>query len=201
MGTSRREGGAAPRRSRAAGRRESTDSSIVDGVRVVGLDSTRVTLNVHGIGLTGYQVRNGLLARGPTVELATPDVVLFLVSPRVTDDQIEATCTALREVLPKANRTERSEAFAPPALPDRVLTPRQAALLTARERVRRREAVNRVSAQTIGCYPPGQAIIVAGERVTPSAVDYLWRAVAAGAHLKRAHDDHFQPIEVVRETT
>jgi lysine decarboxylase len=176
------------------------DGGIVDGARVVGLDPTRVTLNVRGTGRTGYQISDGLLDRGFIVEMATPDVVLFFVSPSVTEEQIDATLSALGEVLATPCATGAARVFVPPALPEQVLTPRQAAMLTARKRVPITEAIGRVSAETIGCYPPGQAILVAGERITEGGVTYLARVVAAGGHLKRVEDDHFKTIEVVRET-
>jgi len=176
------------------------DESIVDGLLVTGIDPTRVTLNVRGTGLSGYQVSDMLLDRGVIVEMATPDVVLFLVSPSVTTSLIDATLDALGEALEvAANVTCVRPVFEPPALPTRVLTPQQA-MRAPRERVPQAQAVGRISGETIGCYPPGQAIFVAGERITQEGVDYLARAIEAGGHLKRVQDDHFQTIDVVRST-
>jgi arginine decarboxylase len=74
-------------------------------------------------------------------------------------------------------------------------------MYTTRERVLPDQAIGRVSAETIGCYPPGQAIFVAGECITREGVDYLKRAVAAGGHLKRVQDDDFQTIEILGDDT
>lgn len=175
------------------------DEEVIDGERVLGLDPTRVTINVRGSGYTGYHVADELLARELIVEMATPDVVLFFVSPSVTSGMVEDTLQAMEEVL-RARRDNIAEVFEPPILPERVLTPRRAAMLTDRERIPTDEAAGRISAETIGCYPPGQAIFVAGERITLEGIDYLQRAVDAGGHLKRIQDDHFQTIAVVRET-
>ncbi len=172
------------------------DERIVDGSRVVGLDPTRVTLNVRDTGFTGREVAEALLNAGYIVELDTPDVVLFLVSPATTRDQVDGTLRTLR----KLGRRKRSvEAFVPPPLPQQVTTPRQAIMSAARERVPVEAAIGRVSAETIGCFPPGQAILVAGEIVTEEVVSYLKQAVAAGSHLKRVQDDGFQTIEVLRD--
>lgn len=173
----------------------SLDEGIVDGHRVVGLDPTRVTLNVRGTGLTGNQVADFLLEQGDIVELATPDVVLFLVSPSVTPSQVDGTLRILRKL--DRRKPSSEPPFVLPPLPRQVLTPRQAAMFTSRERVPPHQAVGRVSAETIGCFPPGQAIFVAGERITKEGVAYLKRAVAAGGHLKRVQDDDFQTIEVL----
>jgi arginine/lysine/ornithine decarboxylase len=56
-----------------------------------------------------------------------------------------------------------------------------------------------VCGETIACYPPGQAVIVAGERITTEIVAYLVRAVDAGAHLRRVRDDHFRTIDIIRD--
>jgi len=175
------------------------DDSVVDGDRVAGLDPTRVTINVRGTGLTGYAIGDRLVDEGIIVELATPDVVLFLVSPSVTPSLVDRTIHALKEALGQRACGTIPEVFVPPPLPDLVLTPRQA-MAADRERVPVRAAVGRISGETIGCYPPGQAVFIAGERITADAVEYLTRAVRAGGHLKRVLDDHFQTIEVVRET-
>jgi Arginine/lysine/ornithine decarboxylases len=176
------------------------DGEIVDGEHVTGIDPTRVTLNVRQTGLSGYRACDALLDRGLIVEMASPDVILFLVSPSVAEDLVNTTLAALGDLLDSALEVGPSgEVFVPPALPERILTPRQAAMLTVRERVLKHQAIGRVSAETIACYPPGQAILVAGERITEEVVGYLTRVVEAGGHLKRVQDDHFQTIDVVRQ--
>lgn len=176
------------------------DRDIIDDERVVGLDPARVTINVRDTGLTGYQIAGRLRARDIIVEMATLDNVLLLVSPGVSEQMMDETLSAFASLM-KEHRTSGtsvnlSDGSAPPPMPSQVLTPRQA-VMTARERVPIAEAVGRVSAETIGCYPPGRAIFVAGERITAQGLKYLRRNVEAGGHLKRVQDDHFQTISVV----
>jgi arginine/lysine/ornithine decarboxylase len=173
------------------------DERIIDSKRVAGMDPTRVTLNVRRTGRTGYMVGEGLLRRGFIVEMSTSDVVLFLVSPSVSYGQIDALLAALKDVVKDAPARVPSQAYEPPPLPQQVLTPRQAAMQKARKRVPKAEAIGRVCAETIGCFPPGQAIFVAGEQITGDGVRYLERVISAGGHLKRIQDDEFQTIEVV----
>lgn len=174
------------------------DDTIVDGLRVTGLDRTRVTLNVRGTGLSGYEISDKLLDYGLITEMATPDVVLFLVSPSRTEADVEATLEALSLVIEgAANISSVPNVFQPPTVvPIQVLTPHQATR-ARRERVPRAEAVGRVIGESIGCYPPGQAIFVAGELISQEGIDYLVRAVDAGGHLKRVQDDHFETVDVV----
>jgi len=173
------------------------DKRVLDGERVLGFDPTRVTLNVRGTGFTGHEIADALLQEGYIVELDTPDVVLFLVGPGVTRDQVDGTLRALRKL---GRRKRSAEAFVPPPLPPQATTPRKAVMSAARERLPVDAAVGRVSAETIGCYPPGQAILVAGELVTVEVVSYLKQAVAAGCHLKRVQDDGFQTIQVLLDS-
>lgn len=175
------------------------DDGVIDGERVVGRDPTRVTLNVRDTGLTGYELSEALVRRGSVVEMATSDVVLFLVSPSVTAEQVDRTLGVLREVMGSApGEPSHISLGAPPPFGERVLSPRRAVMAPARARVPRREAVGEISAETISAYPPGQAIIVAGERIRAESVRFLEDVVAAGGHLKRVQDDHFERIEIVR---
>lgn len=172
------------------------DDRVVDGRRVTGMDRTRVTLNVRGTGRSGYDVGNALTARGQFVEMATSDVVLFLVCPSVDEAQVDTTLRHLGEILTTAMPSVTRTVL--PPLPERVLTPRAAVMWLDRERVRPKDAIGRVSAETIGAYPPGQAIFVAGERISAEGVAWLQRVVDEGGHLKRVQDDHFASIEVLR---
>lgn len=174
------------------------DESAIDGTRVTGIDPTRVSLNVAGTGLSGFEIEQRLFDLGIVTEMATPEAVLFLVSPGVSLPQIEATIEALRCASLGPGRG-RQFPFAPPPVPRQVLTPRQATMHSRRERVPVRDAIGRVSGETICCYPPGQAILVAGEEISKDAVDYLSHALAAGAHLKRVRDDNFKTWDVVCE--
>jgi arginine decarboxylase len=175
------------------------DQGSIDGQRVVGLDPTRVTLNVRSSGLSAYEVAERLVQQGLVVEMATHEVLLFLVGPSVTEAIVDRTLAVLEDVLSDASHgAPGNDLFPAPPAPTRVMTPRQSSL-SARERVTPDRAVGRVSGETISCYPPGQAILVAGERITQEIVDYLAGVLRAGGHLKRAHDDHFQTVEVVRQ--
>lgn len=186
-----RERAAEIRGVRAVGR------EIVDGHRVLGLDPTRVTLDVRGTGLTGYQVADGLLERGVVVELASPDVVLFLVSPSTPDHAVDAICEGIAWMAAGERPALVRPPLVPPRVPEMVHTPREAHTHVRRLRLPREAAIGKVSAETIGAYPPGQAVIVAGERITEEAVAYLARVVEEGGHLKRVADDHFRTLQVL----
>ena len=153
---------------------------------------------MRGTGWTGYALARALAERGNVVEMATQDLLLLLVSPSVSEMQVDTTIADLLDILHDDVPPHPDPALlVPPPLPEQVLTPRQATLSRARIRVPRREAVGRVSAETIGAYPPGQAIFVPGERIHAEGVEFLEGVVASGGHLKRVHDDDFQTIEVL----
>lgn len=175
--------------------------ALVDGQRVTGRDPTRVTLNVRDTGLDGYRLADVLESVGIFVEMATPDALLFLVGPGVRRESIDLTLETLNQAIEATSEDHRSGCFfiQPPEIPPQILTPRQAWLHKRKMRVPKKDAIGQISAETIGCYPPGQPVIVAGEQITPQAVAYLTEAVELGGHLKRAADDGFETIEILTD--
>ncbi|MBF0234619.1 MAG: DegT/DnrJ/EryC1/StrS family aminotransferase [Desulfamplus sp.] len=176
---------------------------IVDEKDILGIDPTRVTLNVKDTGFTGHEIA-GLLTKeaGIIPEMASQDVVLFLVSPEINEKTVDHALEGIDSIIKNYKKTNKitSKHSTVPNVPRQGLTPREAFMKLDRVRLPVSQAVGRVSVETIGCYPPGSAIICAGEIVTLEAVQFLRNAVAAGAHLKRANDDGFKTILVSRST-
>lgn len=175
------------------------DEKLSDRSLVFGIDPARVTLNVRSTGLTGFEIAEKLEQAGHIPEMASPDVLLFLISPSKTHAQIDAVLDSLERILEESPPGAVPPPFEPPPLPEQIMTPKEAMTAKRIKRVPVEQAEGQICAETIGCYPPGTAILVAGERVSKEALDYLKGATAAGAHLKRVFDDHFQTIEIVDE--
>ena len=175
----------------------------------VDLSPTRVTVDVSRSGLTGFEVEAKLQASHLTLKKVVAEFgdlrnVLFLVTYGTTDDDIATTVARLRHIVETERRpSEITAPSVPQLLPTRRLSPRAAflrALAGDVERIRVEEAIGRVSAECIGVFPPGNAIIVHGETITEEVVAYL-TAVSRpelGAHLKGASSPHFETINVIR---
>ncbi len=161
------------------------------------LDPTRVTLNVAGRGLTGFEVERHLNAERIYPEMATLQHVLFLLTPGTTDDDVSRALRAL-QTLPDQPWLARYAAFPlPPPLPQMAVTPRRAKF-SPKESVPLAASVGRISGETVATYPPGAPVIAAGEVVSAEVVDYLRRMKASGAVLKGASDPTFQTLKVLR---
>jgi len=165
------------------------------------LDPLRITVNVSELDLSGYAASNWMRANaGLYAEMATPENLLFLGTPFHGRDEAEHLIDSLRRLaaLQKGHRTgpQPKNGWDTPAIPEQVLTPRQAKY-APRRRVSTDSATGHVSAERISCYPPGSAVIVEGERFTPEIIDYLVAARAAGSSLMGARDSTFETVSVI----
>jgi arginine decarboxylase len=178
------------------------DDGIVDGERVIGLDPTRITVTLRGCGVTGYELARALgeWPHNIIAELATNDVVLFLLGSAVDRMQVATLVNALATLLGPASRTSKTVFPPPPLTWEVVVPPRRGAIThTVRRQIPIAEAVGKVSGESISCYPPGWSVLVAGERITADVIEYLRCASIAGAHLKRdgVHEAAFSTLEVL----
>jgi arginine decarboxylase len=88
---------------------------------------------------------------------------------------------------------------APPPWGELVLTPREA-FLGPQEIVPTREAVGRVSAESLAAYPPGIPNVLPGERLTAETLDYIELTIAHGGSLRGASDRALRTLRVVLES-
>jgi arginine decarboxylase len=159
-------------------------------------DPTRVTLDVSGLGLTGFEVEHRLQQSGIYPEMATLQVVLFLITPGTSDEDLRVLYEALETVAADRGRAAVLSLPAPPPPPEMVLIPR-AAKFAVKRRIPVSEAIGAVSGETIATYPPGIPIVAAGEVLTADVIDYLRRLHACGAVLKGASDPRFETIRTL----
>lgn len=160
------------------------------------LDSTRVTINVAGTGLTGFEVERRLNEARIYPEMATLDHVLFLLTPGTHDEDLHRVSSALARITAEGSATPRSPAPVPPPLPEMAILPRVAKFSPKRS-LPLAAAVGRICGETVATYPPGAPVIAAGEVVSEQVVDYLRCMKASGAVLKGATDPSFQTLKVV----
>lgn len=164
-------------------------------------DPTHVTIDVTGLGLTGFAAADWLREHQRVhVELSDHRRLMVLVTYADTDAHLERFVRALR-ALADAHRDAE-----PVTIPD---VPRPAELRMATDVLPRdaflgrtrmvpwREAAGRVSAEMICPYPPGVPIVAPGERLTDVAVDYLQQLAAAGVMVEGAADESLAAFRVV----
>ena len=165
------------------------------------LDPLALTIDVRGLGITGYQAVEWL--RGNRhVDLGSGDTCR--VNGRIThadDDGTEQRLVeSLRALVEHAGEMEKSPRVALPSPGglelEAVMSPRDAFFGPA-EQVPVAEAVGRIAAEMASPYPPGVPVLAPGERITQEAIDYLTTGVQAGMLVPDVADPELTSIRVV----
>lgn len=159
------------------------------------LDVTKLTISVKGLGLSGYAASTILNTDyGIQVEMADLFNVLVIVSIGDRRDDLDRLVGGLEQL---ARRPPMGDGH-PPDIP--TVPPVQEAKLTCSPRrayfaphafVPLAQAAGRVSADIITIYPPGIPILVPGEEISPTAVEYLEFLGRRGARIDGVVD---QPL-------
>lgn len=167
-----------------------------------GFDPTRVMLDVHGLGITGYDAERFLREEhGVRVEMSDLLSVLFLITIGDDERSIARLIAGIRALpdcraeppLAALQRSTGELLFA--GEPE--LTPREAFAAEV-EIVAPAAAAGRISAESITPYPPGIPIVTPGERIRPEVIDYLREGFAAGMYVSGLADPSFATLRVVR---
>ncbi len=151
-----------------------------------GLDRTKVTVDVTGLGLTGPE--------------ADARNVLFLVTYADTEETIEKLITALRALVKErqGRAADMAEDTLPslPPVPETAADPRTA-FFAPKERVTFETAAGRIAAEQVMFYPPGIPILVPGDRVTEDAIRYIRAMQAVGRKVVGPEDASLQTLLVL----
>ncbi len=161
------------------------------------LDPLRLTVDVSGSGLTGYEAEDILIEHGCYPEMGTLKNVLFLITLGIGWQEVRRLIKLLQQIASAPRPFRKLPQLTQPTLPRQVVLPREAFYFPDRRMVSIRSAVGKVSAETISAYPPGSAVIVAGEEISHDVVEYLKSIRAHGGVLKGASDPQFKRIKIL----
>ncbi len=178
----------------------SPDSDCMDSPGASGLDVTKVTVNVRGLGLSGAEAEH-ILRYEYLIECELSDAynVLFIISYADTARQTGRLLTVLQDMAKRYRRTAAEPlSVVMPPLPDTVLTPREA-YYAATEKVPFAAAAGRVAAEQIMFYPPGIPLIVPGDRITQAQLDDIREQQAIGLKVVGPADTGLDTIQVTRD--
>lgn len=165
----------------------------------VDLDKTRLTVNVSGLGLTGFAVEEMLDEQGVTAELATLQNLTFIISLGNTSDDIEELVQGFM----------RLAAITPPPQPRREwfidsnlgyfqgISPREA-FFAASEILPVEQTGDRICAEIVCPYPPGIPVLMPGEVIQPATIDYLRQIQTLGGFISGCADHNFCTLKVVK---
>lgn len=162
------------------------------------LDPLRVTVDVSQLGVTGFEFEEQLIEQFNIYpEMATLQHVLFLFTLADNRQAGEQVVGALRELVAKTQQRQPIALLALPDIPRQICLPREVFFGQKRRRLPVAEALGLPSAETIATYPPGSAIVVAGEEITGEVVEFLQRSRSCGGVLKGASDPSFSTVLVM----
>ena len=171
-----------------------------------GLDRTKVTVDVTGLGLTGPEAEVWLRhneACKIQCELSDARNVLFLVTYADTEETIEKLITALRALVKErqGRAADMAEDTLPslPPVPVTAADPRTA-FFAPKERVAFTAAAGRIAAEQVMFYPPGIPILAPGDRVTEDAIRYIRAMQAVGRKVVGPEDASLRTLLVLRES-
>jgi arginine decarboxylase len=170
---------------------------------IAGWDPLRIVIDVRGTGCTGYQLAAALRESYDIyIELATHATVVLVLGIAQPLEPLERFAHDLAETV---RHIARDDARVPVARPPEMLghetaVPPRAAFLGHSEAVPVRQAIGRISCESIAGYPPGVPTLLPGERVTAAVVDYLRELTAVGARLHGAADPSLATVRVLVET-
>ena len=132
------------------------------GFDLLGNEPLKIALAPKSYGYTGAEVAKMMMSGGIYPEFYDPDTVVFMLSPKNTDRELERLKTELAAIKKRAAITST-----PPALPlcDGIIRPREA-IFKENEELPVEECVGRVCAAAAISCPPAIPVAVYGELIT-----------------------------------
>lgn len=179
----------------------------------VALDTTRLTVSVSGLGVTGFEADEILHHKlGVTSELASLQHLTFIISLGNTQADIDGLVCALQTLAEKHPQTtanpyldvftrwkaEYLQIHPSSFIIHPCLSPREA-FFSQTETLPLEKAVERISAEIICPYPPGIPVLMPGEAIAPAALDYLQQIVTLGGSITGCSDSSLKTLKVVRK--
>src|SRR4051794_17842894 len=175
---------------------------VLDGDARFALDETKVTLDISGLGVTGYAAEDWLTETFSLSMGLSDDVhLLACFTLGNTDKETQALIEAMRALAAWAG-TQRGKGR-PPGMPRRRDLPTTMAMTPAEAFFGRTEAVpleqaaGRIAAEMVAPYPPGIPRLVPGQRIEEVHVAFLRLGLEAGFFPAGLRDPDMQSLRVV----
>jgi arginine/lysine/ornithine decarboxylase len=199
---------------RAMERAERVHATIdaIDGLSVLGdevigpgrahaRDPLKITIDVRGLGITGYQAAEWARSNCH-VDFGASDVRRIQAQITFSDDDTteQRLLGAVRAVVENAESMQPAPfvALPPPGSLELevAMRPRDAFFAPA-EQVPAEDAIGRIAAELISPYPPGVPALCPGEVINREVVEYLRTGVDAGMLIPDAADAEVKTLRVV----
>ena len=179
------------------------DHSVSDRPGATGLDETKITVDLHDLGISGYDAADWLYEqRRLAVEGVDYRHLMFVVTIGDDDASGDRLVAAMTDLAALAEREHR-EPLAPLLFTEQLfreaeypMRPRDA-FLGATRHAKLGDSAGEIAAEPISPYPPGVPAVVPGQRITPDIIEFLQTGIAAGMYVEGAADPSLKEVRVV----
>lgn len=162
-----------------------------------GFDETKLGINVHSLGYTGYQMES-ILRKEYNIQIEMSDLynILAIVSLGDRQEDLDALINALKDISNKSEIKERKRITAIPESPKMIVTPRDA-FYSVKKNVKLEESEGEISGEMVMAYPPGIPVLCMGEKISKDIIDYIKILKEEKCHLQGTSDSNVNYIRVL----
>ena len=164
----------------------------------VALDKTRLTVNVSGLGLTGFAADEILVDDDVIAELPSLQNLTFIISLGNTNADIEQLVQALENLATKHKQVvEMKSAISPFNQESKLAIAPREAFYADTETLPIEQTRDRICGELVCPYPPGIPVLIPGEIVTPEAITYLQIIQNLGGYISGCADPSLSTLKVI----
>jgi arginine/lysine/ornithine decarboxylase len=150
---------------------------LINNEDIFGIDITKLVVNFQDCGYNGYEASE-LLYRDFKIKVEMADLVNIIIVLTIgdTEDKVNYLIQALKKIAKNKKKRKNSEnikqLFKTMGLPKQVMLPKEA-VFSKKETLLIKDAVGRISAESIVISPPGVPLIWPGEVLTQEFIEFL----------------------------
>jgi arginine/lysine/ornithine decarboxylase len=175
--------------------------SILQSSDFLKLDQTRLTVNVSKLGITGFIAEDLINEMGVTPEFSSLQNLIFIISIGNTESDIQElirTLFNLTQVKPLISERQPYKHRTDDIITHFMCISPREAFFTNSETLPVEKTPERVCAEIICPYPPGIPVLMPGEMITKTALEYLQEIQEMGGFITGCADETLQTIKVVK---
>ena len=164
---------------------------------VFDFDETKLTVNVHEIGYTGFEIEKQLReAYQIQIELADLNNIMAIIGIGDNEENIEKLIFALKDIAENNRKPSIKRDFKIPDTPELIVAPRDA-FYSKKKSVSLEKSIGEISGESLMAYPPGIPIVCPGERITKDIIDYINLLKEEDSSLQGTSDPFVNNIRVL----
>lgn len=169
------------------------------GSKAFSYDPTKLLIHVKDLGLTGHEV-DDWLRQNYNIEVELSDLynILCIVSIGDNEETVGALVKALMDLSRESEAWVKIPDFPTqlPETPELILSPREA-FYSLGESIPLESALGKISKELVMVYPPGIPVVMPGEIIAKSSLDYIKNAKAYKLPIQGLEDPAQETIKVV----